>query len=121
MAVSQGLIRNLASMAVRRAIFALCAFAFVFVNVSHSLSHLDQPHSAAIVHVGATSPDDTSLPPNKMLLVAEHCFACSMSAMPVRELSLAQIADAFRVPERALAHLVPYTLAIETPPPRFSI
>lgn len=121
MSAFEKLTSALSSLAARRTIIIVCALAFVFVNMAHSVSHLSMPQSAAIVQIDVDSSADKSSPPNKMPAV-EHCLACSVIvAVPMPELSLVWSDNFIRVPWRAPTDIVPYILGTETPPPRVSI
>jgi hypothetical protein len=67
--------------AMRRAIAAVCAVAFLFVGFAHSLHHFDAT-TPAVLYQAAASSGDTSLDSTEKAAPAvHHCHGCVMVAI----------------------------------------
>ena len=91
---------------VRRIFAIVCMAAFLTVGLAHSLQHLD----ALAVAAQDVSPGDTPDAPKKAPAAAEHCFACTMLAIPAPE-------QAVLPAPTTQARAVPRDMGMHTHPP----
>jgi hypothetical protein len=106
--------------ALRRAIAAVCAVAFLCVGFAHSLHHFDAPTPLAMYNATASSADASLDSPEKAAVAVHHCHGCVMVAIaapqpaaviPILPNRVATIFDSPR----------PHSPLAEKPPPKLTI
>lgn len=115
------LTRWLRSVALRRAVAAVCALAILVVGFAHTLHHFDSKAFQAGYEVSFVTGADGSANPEKLSTPhGDHCHGCSMIAVlgPVRVLDVPTKSE--DVPT-VLLGLHSRSVTFETPPPIRSI
>ena len=103
--------------AIRRAIAAVCAVAFLVVGFTHSLHDFDST-TPVPQQIAAGAPDPSPEPANKATVAIGHCHACTMVAITVAAPIVPSDPIALERPSLGLSGIRPFSPFTETPPPK---
>lgn len=69
--------------ALRRTFSLVCAIAFLTVSVAHAVQHFEGIGTIGVAQAAVEATDDSAAPSKKATAPFEHCFACTMVALPL--------------------------------------
>jgi hypothetical protein len=107
--------------ALRRALAAVCAVAFLVVGFAHSLHHFNAMTPAAAYQTGAGVSSDSPDTTKKAAVAVEHCHGCVMIAMAALTPPTLPIPVLSKFSAEIPDHMRPYLPVAEPPPPIFTI
>ena len=103
----------------RRAIVALCVFAFLMVGFAHSVHHLETTPPAASWQLDVDKSGSPAEPAKKAFVV-EHCLGCTIIAVvPGSDCDLV-LRCGSKAGQRDFDGLRSHATSIEPPPPKMS-
>ena len=107
--------------ALRRAIAAVCAVAFLFVGFAHSLHHFDAATPVALSQSATTSGDASLDLPENTSAGVHHCHGCVMVAIAAPELPATVVPIPLKRVAAGFDSGRPHPPLAEKPPPKFTI
>lgn len=101
----------------RRTLSIVCAVVFLAVGFAHSVQHFDGAVAIAASQTVVSSADDSPEAQKQGIVAPEHCFACTMIAMPLSGQSIAVTGAVARSVRSAVNDVRAHPPATDTRPP----